>query len=214
MFRLLLVLLLAVPAAARAQLPPLEVVGVQVEKAVGDGRYSHGSGVLLDGSLVLTAAHVIAYAPDNPSVTVLVDGRRVGAVVAYDGRRAELDLALLRLDTVRAGAPPVALCPENPPTSAAVLVAGQGAVSPTRTVNTPITSKAQMVSGWTNLLDRGFDHGTSGGGVFDPKRGCLWGIVTTLMAGPSLADGHHLEFTAVSPALEVKGFLDSFRASR
>jgi hypothetical protein len=193
---------------AEGQLSTLNRVAVRIEKPVGDGRDAYGSGVFVNGSTVLTAAHVVAFNRGDPRVRVLVDGRVLGATIARDGSAANVDLALLRLDEAQPGIPELQVCNDNPAVSARVLVAAMGTVTQTRTINAPLTSKAQSVGTWTNLLERGYFQGNSGGGVFDLRRGCLWGVLTQVMTGPSLAQpGQTIELTAMAPALEVSAFL-------
>ena len=80
------------------RIPPLPAeVGVRVEKPAGDGvHYSQGSGVLLGDGLVLTAAHVVKYNPQDPKVTVVMAGWRVDGTLAAIGGPDSVDLALVK----------------------------------------------------------------------------------------------------------------------
>jgi hypothetical protein len=215
-------LLLLFPVAALADsegfpaLSPADL-GVRVEKPVGDGKqFSQGSGVFLGGSgLVLTAQHVVKYDPGNPKVTVLIDGwRRDGALVA-DGLKESVDLALIALHPEELGErrraqPSVSVCAGNPGPSQPVVVAALGTVSNSVTIPSPITSDLQTGT-WTNILATGYHQGNSGGGVFDPQHGCLWGILSFELSGNSKTDGKFLDLTAFVPASKIAPFLDEYR---
>jgi len=218
--RPVIILLLLFPAAALADdrnllAPSPAELGVQVEKPAGDGtHYSEGSGVFLGDGLVLTAAHVVKVDPGNRKVTVLLDGRRRDGTLVPDAQMEKADLALIKLpseelgDKRRAQAP-VAVCTGNPGPSQPVVVASMGTVSNAATISTPITSDLQTGS-WTNLLSTGYHHGNSGGGVFDPRQGCLWGIINLELSGPSKTDGRFLDLTAFVPASKIAPFLDEY----
>jgi hypothetical protein len=189
------------PAAA----PMPAALGVQVEKPAGDGaHFSIGSGVYLGDGKVLTAAHVVAVDPANKTATVILDGWRVEASIAAIDRDKR-DLALLRippatLSLLRQTQRPAPLCLGDPPAGRQMLVAAQGMVTPAATVATAITSDGKSGQG-TNLLSTGFHQGNSGGGVFDPEQGCLWGIILREMSGSTL------DLTAFAPAREIAAFL-------
>jgi hypothetical protein len=191
-------------------------VGVQVEKPAGDGvHYSQGSGVFLGNGMVLTAAHVVTIYPGKLAVTVLIDGVRVDGKLVFEESAGGHDLALIQLPQDQLGEarrhqPKLAVCPANPTPNQPVEVAEQGHVSRSATVNTAISSAAKMTDGWTNLLSTGYHHGSSGGGVFDIGHGCLWGIITLEMSGPSPPDGHFLDLTAFAPSLEINAFLQDY----
>jgi hypothetical protein len=218
--RAFIILLLLFPAAVLADDQHLFVyslveLGVRVEKPAGDGKhFSQGSGVFLGDGLVLTAAHVVKVDPGNRKVTVLLDGwRRDGTLVA-DGQTENIDLALIKipseeLDEKRRTQAPVAICAGNPGPSQPVVVASLGTLSNAVTVSTPITSDLQMGS-WTNLLSTGYHQGNSGGGVFDPRHGCLWGILNMELSGPSKTDGRFLDLTAFVPASKITQYLDAY----
>ena len=209
---LLLALLAAAPPAA-ADPGPAET-GVRVEKPAGDGvHFSQGSGVYLGAGLVLTAAHVVKVDPGSPRVTVLLDGRRLDATLVRDGQPDGVDLALLRLPAASLGSarqaqPAVTLCPDNPEPSRPVQVAALGTVRNAFTIPTPLDSEGPRDTGaWTNILATGFKPGSSGGGVFDPRRSCLWGILAVEMSGPSKTTGRQLDLTAFVPASRIEPFL-------
>jgi hypothetical protein len=201
--------------SAESYLPPA-AVGVQIEKPAGDNiHYSQGSGVFLGDGLVLTAAHVVTLDPGNPAVIVLVDGIRVAGKLIFDEQAKGLDLALIKLPPEALGEQrrhqaKLPVCAANPTPNQPVDVAEQGQVSRSATVNTAISSKARTTDGWTDLLNTGYHHGSSGGGVFDIRQGCLWGIVSLEMSGPSTTDGHFLDLTAFVPALDISHFLHDY----
>jgi hypothetical protein len=191
-------------------------LGVRVEKPAGDGvHFSQGSGVFMGDGLVLTAFHVVKYEPDNPKVTVLLDGWRRDGTLVSDGQKENVDLALIKLppdqmsDGRRAQAR-VAICAANPGPSQPVVVAAMGTVSDTVTIPSPITSDLQTGT-WTNILATGYHQGRSGGGVFDPKQGCLWGILAFELSGHAKPDGRLLDLTAFVPAAKIAPFLEEYR---
>jgi hypothetical protein len=209
--RLVLALLWLVAAPLWAQ--TAADFGVQVEKPAGDGvHFSIGSGVWLGDQLVLTAAHVVQVDPGSRKVTTLIDGIRVDGELAF--AEADRDLALIRLPVEqilpqRRQRGAAQLCPDAPPLNRAVMVAAQGAVTSSVTVGTAITSGGRSTDHWTDLLATGYHHGASGGGVFDPARTCLWGIIRLEMSGP--VDGHFLDLTAFVPPEEIRAFLADFK---
>lgn len=202
-----------------AEAGPAEV-GVQVEKPAGDGvHFSQGSGVYLGEGLVLTAAHVVAVDPGSNRVTVLLDGVRQDATQVFDGRAEGTDLALLSLPAAslspaRRTQPAVAVCAENPEPSRPVQVAALGTVSVAFTIPSPLNSEGPSDTGrWTNILATGYKAGSSGGGVFDPRQGCLWGILAVELSGPAKSSGRFLDLTAFVPASKIAPFLRAYAES-
>ena len=207
---------LIAPAQAQSGAPSPTETGVLVEKPAGDGKlFSHGSGIFLGDSLVLTAAHVVAVDPRSRRVTVQIDGRLTSGIVVFDGKPQKLDLALIKIDTSvlsnnRRAQPPVPVCAANPGTDQPVAVAAQGAVTDSATISTPITSDGQSGT-WTNLLTTGFHQGNSGGGVFSKAQKCLWGVISYEMGGT--VDGRVIDITAFVPASDITRFLRSYYSS-
>lgn len=218
--RPVIILFLLLPTAVLADdlgppvLSPAEL-GVRVEKPAGDGtHFSQGSGIYLGDGLVITAAHVVRLDPANRKVTVLIDGRRRDGSLVSVGQSDSVDLALIKIPAEELGEKrrkqaPVAVCTGNPGPSQPVVVASLGTVSNALTIATPITSDLQTGS-WTNLLSTGYHQGNSGGGVFDPQLGCLWGILNMELSGPSKTDGRFLDLTAFVPASKITPFLDDY----
>jgi hypothetical protein len=190
-------------------------VGVRLEKPAGDGvHFSQGSGVLLGGGLVLTAAHVVNVNPGSTKVTVVVDGWRIDGTLVADGSARKLDLALIKLPPEalsprRRQQASVAVCSENPAPSQDVTVASLGTVTHSSTIPTPITSDGKKET-WTNLLSTGYHHGNSGGGVFSSSQGCLWGILTLELSGHLPDNGRFVDLTAFVPASQVTEFLRQY----
>ena len=216
-FSLILLLWMAPAAMALADPAPTPAeVGVRLEKRAGDGQhFSQGSGVFLGDGLVLTAAHVVDVNPDDPKITVVVDGWRIDGAVVQDGQAEteKLDLALVKIDQSvlserRRAQPAVPVCAANPGPSQPVVVASLGTVTQAATISTPITSDGQT-GDWTNLLSTGYHHGNSGGGVFSPGRGCLWGIINLELSGP--VEGRFVDLTAFIPATKIAPFLSLYR---
>ncbi|MDR3438048.1 serine protease [Telmatospirillum sp.] len=219
--RALILALLLLPTAVLADdrspqsLSPADV-GVRVEKPAGDGtHFSQGSGVFIGRGLVLTAAHVVKVDPANTKVTVLLDGWRLDGTLVFDGQRENVDLALILLppevlSEKRRTQAQVPVCAANPGPNQPVAVASMGTVTNAATIPTAITSDLQTGT-WTNLLSTGFHQGNSGGGVFNPQQGCLWGILNMEMSGPSQTNGQLIDLTAFVPASKITPFLDEFR---
>jgi len=218
--RLLAAALLLAPWPAAAAPGPAET-GVRVEKPAGDGQhFSQGSGIYLGGGLVLTAAHVVQVDPASNRVTVLLDGRRIDATQVFDGQADGVDLALLlipaaSLPPARQNQAAVEICSDNPEPSRPAQVAALGAVSNAFTIPTPLNSDGPTDTGqWTNILATGFKPGSSGGGVFDPRHGCLWGILSVEMSGPAKSTGRRLDLTAFVPASRIAPFLQAYVETR
>jgi hypothetical protein len=207
MLRRLAALMLPLAAAGGepAAAPMPAALGVQIEKPAGDGvHFSIGSGVHLGNGTILTAAHVVAPDPANKSVTVILDGWKIEASVKLVAKN-NLDLALVQippqsLSLQRRAQGAVQVCDDDPGPSQSVVVASEGKVTPASTIATAITSDGKTGSG-TNLLSTGFHQGNSGGGVFDPVRGCLWGVILLEMSG------NGLDLTAFAPARKIAAFL-------
>ena len=201
------------PALAEPAPSPADV-GVRLEKPVGDGQhFSQGSGILLGDGLVLTAAHVVAVNPASAKAVVVIDGWRVDGTVVKDGQRDNLDLALIRIDPSSVSArrraqPLLPICVGNPGPNQPVVVAAMGTVTQAATIGTAITSDGQS-GNWTNILSTGYHHGNSGGGVFSPGQGCLWGILNIEMSGP--INGRMVDLTAFVPASKIAPFVESYR---
>jgi hypothetical protein len=226
MLRLAIALAFLAPATARAAdalapTAPAEL-GVRVEKPAGDGvHYSQGSGVYLGDGLVLTAEHVIKYDPTHPATTVLLDGVRTPGAVVFDGVKDDgVDLALVKigaelLPVKRLEQEPVRVCADNPAPDKKVIVAALGMVSDTTTYSSPMMREGDKTvstadqGGWTNILATGYHQGNSGGGVFDPVHGCLWGILSFEMGG-EVAGGAVVDYTAFVPASRIAPFLADY----
>lgn len=194
---------------------PLDV-GVLVEKPVGDGKtFSQGSGIYLGHGFVLTAAHVVKMDPDHPQVTVVIDSNRTPGNVVLMNALENVDLALIKLDNrglmpqrrTQAG---VSICTYNPGKSQPAVVISQGLV--TRTSTLPLYTKTppNMVQ-WTHMLAVGLHPGNSGGGVFDPSEGCLWGVVVQEISGKPDPKGPFYDFTAFTGAVDIWRFLSRYR---
>lgn len=217
-------LLAALPALAQADgvsptLPTPAEVGVRVEKPAGDGvHYSQGSGVYLGEGLVLTAAHVVKFDPDHSHVIVLLDGVRTDGNLVFDGQKHNVDLALIKLDANelslrRREQTPVPLCLANPAPNQPVVVASLGTVSNALTIPSAIeldASEAKDTGTWTNILTTGYHQGNSGGGVFHPREGCLWGIINKEMGGPLKGSGVVVDLTAFVPASKIAPFIGDY----
>lgn len=225
--RLLLLALstiVALPVAAYADgvaptLPSPAQVGVQIEKPAGDGvHYAQGSGIYLGDGLVLTAAHVVKLDPDHSKVTVLLDGVRTDGDLVFSGQQhGNVDLALVKIDASllspkRRDQTPVPVCLDNPGPSQPVVVASWGTVSSATTIPSPISSDAKETGSWTNILSTGYHHGNSGGGVFHPREGCLWGIINLEMSGPLKGSSQVVDFTAFVPATKITPFIGDYFA--
>ena len=211
---LLAAALMLAPLLGLADSPSPADAGVRLEKPVGDGlHFLQGSGIFLGEGLVLTAAHVVKADPSNPNVTVILDGIALKGVVVKTGQLENLDLALVKLDpqtlTVRRRTQTlIAICKTNPGPNQAVVVASVGAITHAKTISTPITSDGQSGS-WTNLLSTGYHPGNSGGGVFNPQIGCLWGIINVELTGT--VNGQFVDLTAFVPATKVLAFLTAYQ---
>jgi hypothetical protein len=198
--------------------PPLPAeVGVRVEKPAGDGvHYSQGSGVLLGDGLVLTAAHVVKYNPQDPKVTIIMAGWRVDGILAAIGGPDSVDLALIKAP--RAAIPialrdlePVPICSHNPEINTPVTVAAVGQISVAMTIATPAKPDGAD-NAWTNMLTTPYHQGASGGGVFDAKEGCLAGILIEEVSGYVKPNTPFVDMTRFVPASDIAAFMARRRA--
>ena len=201
-----LLALIALPAFAEPPETALTAaLGVQIEKPAGDNvHFAQGSGVFLGGGLILTAAHVVEINPQNPAVTVVMDGWRTQAGIAAR-TIGGLDLALLKIDPAELSAQrralnPVQLCSAPTVANQPVVVAALGTVSLSKTIATTIKTQA-LTGDWTDILATGYGHGASGGGVFDAQKGCLIGIIVIEATAPGI------ELTQFVPAAKIAPFL-------
>jgi len=201
-----LLALAAAPVWAEPPDAPLAgALGVQIEKPAGDHvHFAQGSGVYLGNGLVLTAAHVIQLDPGNPVSSVIMDGWKTDARVAAIGVNG-LDLALLQINPAevarqRRDLKPVEICATGTGPKQPVVVAAQGAISLSQTVDAPINAPA-LKGDWTDILATGYSHGSSGGGVFDASKGCLAGIIVIEATAPGIA------LTQFVPAPQITNFL-------
>ena len=209
------------PTTSRAQdgaatpLAPGDL-GVRLSKAVGDGvHYAQGSGVYLGDGLVLTAAHVVNWDPDHDAVRILLDGIGSDGVLVFDSLLKDTDLAIVKmrpeaLTAARRRQAPVSVCPGNTPPDHPVTVAALGKVSGATTIPAAVSSMGAQ-GDWTNILSRDYQPGNSGGGVFDPDKRCLWGIILAERSG-KLPSGLEVHWTAYAPASLVGPFVESFIA--
>lgn len=214
----LLLLSLLPPAAAWAAEPLPQEIGVVLQKPTGDGvTFSTGSGVYLGAGLVLTADHVVHVDPAHPGVKVLLPERAlISGDVVMEGTdySPDLDIALIRLDMnaltpSRRDETPTLVCPANPGLNIPMTVAAQGKISSAMTIPQPmerLNNAAHATQGWTNILSTGYPHGASGGGVFDPVRNCLEGIISLELSDPSRG----IDLTSFIPASRIAPFLDAY----
>jgi hypothetical protein len=198
--------LLCGPVAAEPSGAPMAAaLGVELQKPAGDNvNFAHGSGVFLGGGLILTAAHVVKINPQDPDVSVIMDGWKTAAKVAAIAPNG-LDLALLKIDPAEVSAQrkalgAVHLCAAPSVANQPVIVVAQGTVSLSKTIAAPIQTPA-LTGDWTDILATGYGHGASGGGVFDAGTGCLIGIIIIEATAPGIA------LTEFLPAAKIAPFL-------
>ena len=211
------VVALLAAGAALASPPTPETAGVRVEKAAGDGvHYAQGSGVLIGEGLVLSAAHVLKYNPQDPKVTVLMAGWRVDGTLVSLGGPDTADLALVKVEHAAMPAalrdvPPVPVCTRNAAINQPMVVAAQGEVGPAMTAGLP--AKPAAGRDWTTLLTPAYHQGASGGGVFDAREGCLAGIIVQEVSGYAAPNTPFVDMTVFVPASEIAAFLTKYRAA-
>jgi hypothetical protein len=202
-------------AAAPGSTP--ELTGVRVEKPAGDGvHYSQGSGVMIGGGLVLSAAHVFKFNPEDPKVTVLMAGWRVQGTVVSQGDPGAADLALVKVEHTAIPAelrdlPPVPVCTQDAVVDQPLAVAAAGQTAPAKAVGMPGRRGADH--GATNALTPAYHNGASGGGVFDAKEGCLAGIIVQEVSGYTAPDTPFVDVTVFVPASGIAAFLAKYRAA-
>lgn len=138
---------------------------------------------MLDGGLVLTAAHVVDDVTPGTKLLLLMGQAHWPVTVVWKGQRRADDIAVLEFEPSASISKPsgagVHLCRSSsrPGDSLAVVLpdsrqfAAAGADEMAQSVPWDAEPVADRV---TVYLDKGY----SGSGVFDPKSGCLAGIVS------------------------------------
>ena len=196
--------------------PHLPSYGVLVLRApweipVGPAGNGH-AGIYLGGALVLTAAHV---AGRGEALTVVVEGRRLGARLVKAGDFAETDVSLLTLqpeDLPRrlAELPALRLCEEPPQTGEAVTVVDYRQLS-FSTIVSPEVLPPGVSWKFSSLISDVYTTGKSGSGVFSIGGRCLAGIMSrkverqvTDASGIARTEGVAKYFV---PATEIRAFL-------
>lgn len=162
----------------------------------------HGSGVVIPGGYILTAAHVATGATDGRVDVVTDAGGSFAASVLWLNKA--YDVALLRLDAAPDDIGTAPLLCRTPPVG-----------EPVRIVGSPLHE--DFISGWGRVsggyrqsgrwnavvwLDMAVAPGDSGGPVYD-ERGGVVGIVVGMAMLPGLAGGSPLAMAAAVPASVV-----------
>src|SRR5579871_4835433 len=213
-----LLFLLALPLYAHADdAPAPDDLGVLVQKAAGDGvNFAHGSGVYIGKDEVLTAAHVVRVDRRHNDIVVLLDGILAQGKVTVDGDDTKgPDLALIKLKPElvlpkRRAQKPVEVCTHNAGLSEPVTVVSGGKVTNSAIISKPIMAQNMKLPGdGTNFMVTDYGKGNSGGGVFDPVSGCLFGIVSFEAGGTDNNTGNYVVFTGFVPASDIAPFLKS-----
>lgn len=148
---------------------------------------SWGSGVLIDSGSVLTAAHVVDELQEDMSIRILYGHRYFPASITLLGYRQGPDLAYLQLSEPIEGwnSKKLEACQNELSLGREVYVlAAQTSFKSSGSVNPPFVVYSQNKQ-FTNHLSSFLDNGTSGGGVFDPERMCLLGIISKAEATQS-----------------------------
>ena len=138
-----------------------------------------GHGVYLGKGMVITASHVVHFAPQ-----LEVAGVKVPANIVKRGNLDDVDLALLSIDEqlpAKLGLGHIQLCQKPPGTGEPVFV-----VLPEGVTQTYVVSRALLPSDIPAKFQtaiRDFGPGNSGTGVFDAKEKCLLGIISRKISG-------------------------------
>jgi serine protease Do len=192
------VALIGATAAVVPTAPPHPTAGPAVKVVVDGG---HGSGVVIAGGYVVTAAHVAVDAGRTHDV-VTDAGGSFSATVLWMNK--DYDVALLRFDGTPEDITPAPLDCRTP-------LLGE----PVRIVGSPL--REDFISGWGRVsgsarrsgpwqtvvwLDLAAAPGDSGGPVYDDA-GSVVGIVVGLLAMPGVASSAPLAMVAAMPAAVV-----------
>lgn len=145
-----------------------------------------GTGVFIDSTHVLTAAHLLEHGTDELLILAYPDGLTAhGTMVGMDRKS---DLALISLDNELFDTTWVQLSPELPTIGDNLLVIGSGAGLPW-TATQGIMSGKDRLSKKFSQTDALINPGNSGGPVFDMK-GRLVGIVDAkIFSADDLVEG-------------------------
>jgi S1-C subfamily serine protease len=156
-------------------------VGILYE---ANGTRHFGSGTIIGGGLVLTAAHVVSGLPNEAPVQILRGAQHLSGHVIARGIEPQNDVALVQLtlnndlesEQIRqVRAPELCKSPLQPGQRVVVLF-GQGLV---RTVGSADFQFLEFGrnSYSSNAITAFLEPGSSGAAVFDKTSGCLIGIV-------------------------------------
>jgi S1-C subfamily serine protease len=208
------------------------VVQVVVEQQEGR-RLRTGSGVAVAARnaargrecFVLTSGHTVTDIDGRRQVHIVLDrhlgdgaGKKATAVVLARRETAEIDLAILRAETERCSAPPLAAPPSL---GASVWVVGfpwgrhltlsSGVISQLNFAPAVDAEAAARL-----MIDAPVSYGSSGGGVFDARTGGLIGLVegyrTARLTSPGAAPDWYIDVpvpgqTIVTPLTDIRRFL-------
>lgn len=193
----------ATPAAAAEPAANPQDVAVTIQRM--PAATWAGYGIYLGDGLVLTAAHVAGQGILNHP-RALVAGQPVAVEIVKEGSYPDHDLAVLRLPS------PVpsslegrrtTICTDPPRPGQAVTVVTPEKVT-TSSVIAPEILPPNLRAAYAASIKDVYTTGNSGSGVFDPRSGCLLGIMS------SKIEGHYKVIVNGAPADRVVGIAKHF----
>lgn len=194
--------------------------GVTVEVTKDGVMKWKGSGVIINNSNILTAAHVVDEA-DGMEIRIKYKAKSIPVQLTLLGNRAGTDLALLTtsLDADATGMnfkTKVPICEHDMHRAqevdvllSTVYFSSAGAVNPAFQIH----NKSKQV---TNHITAFLDHGASGGGVFDHERECLLGIISKQNINAFNAGEIEVKNygTIITPASDISAFMQTVKVEK
>jgi hypothetical protein len=167
-----------------------------------------GSGIYLSSGLIITAAHLTSA---EANMGALIAGVTMPAILVKQGQFEDVDLSLLSVDQQKLPATvariKTSLC--NAPAWPGDPVIVMDHYGATRShIISPQILQFTLRSKFSTLIEDVTTTGSSGSGMFDPRRKCLLGIMSrAFWAGDKPVAKYFV------PAAEIRDFIpDEFRA--
>jgi len=162
---------------------------------------AHGSGVILAGDYIITAAHVVADAKDG--ATILTDaGISHHATVLWASK--DYDVALLRFEASPDDIAPAPLACRTPALGEHVRTVGNPLTQDFITSWGRVGGASRKTGPWAVIieLDMTVAPGNSGGPVYD-EAGNVVAIIVGMFAVPNMLGSSPLAMTAAVPASAI-----------
>ena len=137
------------------------------------------NGVYLGNGAIITAAHAIGHWASLKKPRVIIAGQTLPAKIIKEGAADQTDLSILSVDPTRLpfglGLRRNPLCKQPSVIGQKVVVVGAQQTNRSRILS-PAFIEPSLRKTYTTLISD--LAGTSGSGVFDARKGCMFGIIT------------------------------------